>query len=169
MIIPLRQRRSDSFFGTLSIYCLLRLTGLAANVHDISLNDLKGIWRADVTLPSGTRVQSCKVVDQGGGYIEYVTNYIAGQKRTSTIAGTLSLSNGWITDTMTKVFNNTNNSVVPRSLGVYKVVDWSSQHLTFADANGSNRVVYLRVTNIIPSSEITNKLVSPSLKPEATH
>jgi hypothetical protein len=107
------------------------------------------------------------MVDQEGAYTRYLTDDVAGQKRTGTGAGTLSLSNGLIIDTMTK--DLTSNTRVPRTLGVYGVVDWGCQFLSLADENGSNRVVYLRVTNIISSPQSTNKIAAPSLKPEATH
>ena len=143
MIIKSCQRRLGSFFTALSTYCVFFLTALAAGIS--SIDDIQGIWRANVVLPGGIRVQSCKVVNQRGDYIEYLTNDFAGQQRTATLAGTLCLSNGWLIDTITNDFYG--NTVVPRLGDVWKVVGFSPPHLSLVGTNGSSRIDYLRDSN----------------------
>ena len=141
MIGESRQKRSGSFFASVIICCVLSITAWAAGCSRVvSVKDLAGTWRAETILPNGIRVQSCYLVDQNGGYILYLTNYISGQKRTATVAGMLSISNSLLIDTIT----NAGNTLVPRVGGVWKIVNFTPSRLSLIDTNSTDGVDYLR-------------------------
>lgn len=141
MITPSCQRWAGKIFTALVICCVLSLTLLSGAV---SLNDIAGNWGTEVILPGGTRVQSFKTVNQKGEYVEYLTNYVDGWKRTAVVAGVLCVSNNWLVDTIT---NDAYGNTIPKPGGILRIVSFSHERLSLASPNGSNRIDYLRDTN----------------------
>jgi len=102
-------------------------------------------------LPDGIRVQSRIVVNQSGEYIEYLTDEIASRKLSATVAGTMCISNDWLILTMTNDFGE--HTVLPRSGGVFKIITFEPQRLSLVTSKGSNRVDYLRDSDLIKSPQ----------------
>lgn len=131
------------FFTALVICCVLPLTVFSGAV---SLNDIEGSWRNDAVLSDGIRIQSHLVVNQRGEYTEYSTNQITGQKHSGTLAGTLCISNDWLITTITNDF--VKHTLLPRPGCIWKVVGFGPHHLSLVGPDGSNRVDYLRDSNV---------------------
>jgi len=145
------QRWSGKFFTALIIYCVLSIAALSGVV---SLNDIEGSWKANFVSPSGTRIQSRIIVDKKGNYVEYLTNEIAGQQDTGTLAGTICISNDCLIFTITNDF--VEHTILPRTGGFVKIVGFTTQQLSFVPLigpNASNRVDYLRDSIVLKPAQ----------------
>jgi len=138
-----RARRRASSFSVACVCGFLCLSTVAAVIaYKVELRDLEGTWRADVMLPGGIRVQIRTVIGQGGGYMQYLTNKMAGEERFAVLAGKVCIGNGHLVETITN--DLTANTVVPRLAGVWRLVDLSGRRLTLADTNTHSQVLWLR-------------------------
>jgi len=94
---------------------------------------------ADSQLPQ-CRVLSETVVDDEGRYLEHLTNIFPDGVRTLSSAGTWHVQNGLLVATMTN--DLTHNTLVPRLVGISKIVRLDERELVVTDTNNGCTEIY---------------------------
>ena len=91
-------------------------------------------------MPGDIHVQSETVVDSDGGYVLHLTNTFVDGVRTATVAGTVEVRDGLLTDTITNDFGG--NTLVPRIASVARIIRVDEHELALRSTNNDKTITY---------------------------